>query len=66
MGIPIVRVCDASEALLACGVPNLKLHLDAVDCDYLVLWTDGASWFKCLLKGRAGRYLFLKKYIRVK
>lgn len=46
MCISIISMGNTSEALLACGVPDLKLHFDAVDGHYLILWTDGVS---CIL-----------------
>lgn len=43
MCVSIVSVCDATKALLPGSVPNLKLHLDAVNGYHLILQTDGIS-----------------------
>lgn len=43
MCISVVSVCNATKALLTGCVPNLKLHLNAVDGHHLILRIDGVS-----------------------
>lgn len=64
MCVPVVCMRHATKALLSGGVPNLKFHLDAVDSDYLVLWTDGVSCSKvCTIFEYSNvRLLVLPKY----
>lgn len=48
MCISVVSVRNATKALLPRGVPDLKLHLDAVDRNYLVLQQRTLVVLKCL------------------